>query len=1219
MKKIFLLILLALPCLTGYSQINITMTGYPLVTTGWAFGSAPAGVAAVVDSTFRLTNTTTGTASYAYYNTGINMAGWCEWTADFDFKISGTGTLADGMAFWFLSNPPLSASTGAAIGLPANPNGMMLVFDTYDNNSTPAENPQISLLGYTGTTAAFVEGSTTGRLCAPLNGQSWVYNGLWHHVTVKYHLGTVRVYFDYVATPSMTSTVTFPLGITGYFGFSGSTGALTSTQLIKRVNILVDDCLTPFNNGPVCQADTLKLTAFGDSTGATYSWYGPNGFTSTLQNPVLPNVTYADSGDYFVIKTYGGISDTESTHFSIKLNPIVTAGSNSPVCYGSTISLTAGPDSPGETYNWSGPGTFTSAVQNPTITPAAMSDTGFYTVIATLDGCKDTATVHVDVIRVSLPVDSSNSPLCNGDTLLLFATDTLSGVTWSWSGPGGFSSTMQNPVFSPISSANSGIFTVTATSPTGGCTATDTIMVTINTIPNIPYVMPKTRICSGDTIILEIDPTTMTPGAVYNWSGPNGFTSTLTAPVILNATTAASGLYSVYAASGNCVSTIGYNNFVVDPMPAAPIAWNNGPICSDSLLQLNSTSPTPGITYHWSGPALFSSNAQNPSIYNAQTNMSGNYTVTVTLGLCKDSVVTNVLINQTPINPIVGSNAPICAGQLLLLTASFTPYTGTFHWSGPNSFTSLLQNPSILSVTTAATGIYTVYEILNGCTSDTVSFSVNILSTPSVPVATNNSTICQGDTLRLFATDDSVVTYSWAGPGGFTSTEQNPEIINTPNTAAGVYTVTAYMGTCSSLVTTNVVITTTPPLTVTSNSPVCSGDTLKLFAVSSPGNTYTWTGPYISTPLLGATPTRFPAIMEYAGVYNVTTQDAGGCSNTGSVTVVIKQTPDAPWVTWLTFCQFDYAPPLQAVDAANVLWFPTSAGGVGTSTPPIPSTSTPGVYFYFLNQTVNGCVSPIDSIQVIVNPKPTVSVSPPDTSVCPRDSIVFRATVSDPLATVRWNPTNYLRYSTGLINISHPVADIDYQVIASNLYNCTDTAIANVTVFPAAMVSVNAGDSVTLYPGESYHIMPITNGSSFTWFPPEGLSNPFVSDPTATPDINTLFIVNATTENGCKARDSIYFHVNADNLYGIPNAFTPGNGSNNEFRIMLDGVAKLNYFRIYNRWGVLVFETKVISEGWDGTYKGEPQPFGVYVYDIQAVSSLTGKIKNMHGNVTLLR
>ena len=1221
MKKILLFILLSLPCLAGYSQININLSGYPLVTTGWSYGSSPTGVATVIDSTFRLTSSTTGTASYIYYNTGINMAGWCEWTADFDFKVSGSGTLADGFAFFFLTNPPLTASTGAAIGLPANPNGIMLVFDTYDNNSTPLENPQISLLGYTGTTPSYVEGSATGRLCAPLNGQTWVYNALWHHAKVKYHLGNINVYFDYSPTPNMTSTVAFPMSINGYFGFSGSTGALTSTQLIKSVAIVVNDCLAPSNNGPVCQADTMKLFATGDSTGATYYWYGPNGFTSTLQNPTKPNVTYLDSGDYHVVKTYGGVADTQLTHFSIKLNPVVTAGSNSPLCLGNTINLTSGPLSTGETFSWTGPGTYTSAVQNPVITPSTMADTGFYTVIATLNGCTDTSTVHVDITHVYVPTDSSNSPLCVGDVIKLFANDAASGVSWSWVGPAGsgWSSTLQNPTINATSTIYSGVYTVTAT--LGTCTASDTILVTVNRIPGVPLIVPTTRVCSGSTITLIVDPTTLDPGAVYHWSGPDGFSSTLTSPVLTNVITAQSGLYTVYASIGNCVSTATHNNFVIDSTPEAPTATNNGALCSDSTLMLYSGDGTAGVSYSWTGPGGFTSPLQNVIRYNATTAMSGNYTVTATLGLCSNSTATTVLVNQTPKNPIYGSNSPVCQGGLLNLNASFTPYTGIFHWSGPNAFTSLLQNPSINNVTMAANGIYTVYEISNGCTSDTVSFPVVINPTPVVPVVTSNSPVCENGTLLLHANDVTAgVTYSWSGPAGFSSVLQDPVINSVTPAAGGLYTVTATLGNCSSIGTTNVVITSTPTITVSSNSPVCTGDTLKLSAVSAAGNTFSWIGPYVFTSA-SPSPTRFPVISEYAGVYQVTTTEPGGCIAVGYDTVIIRQSPPAPWVTWLTFCQYDYAPPLMAVDATNVLWFPTNAAvaGAGTTTPPIPNTTIPGVYFFYLNQTQNGCTSPMDSIQVVVNPKPIVTLAPGDTAICPRDSINYRTTCTDPLATYKWYPFYNLSDTVGKSAVAHPVADIVYHVVTTSLLGCSDTATSNVTVYPKALVSISVGDSVSLYPGESYQIEPFTNCTSFNWFPPEGLDNSNVANPTATPDANTLYIVTGYTENGCKARDSIYFHVNGDNIYAVPNAFTPGTGVNNTFKLLIDGIGSLNYFRVYNRWGELVFETQNPSNGWDGSYKGEPQPMGVYVYDIQAVSKITGKIKNIRGNVTLLR
>jgi gliding motility-associated-like protein len=109
------------------------------------------------------------------------------------------------------------------------------------------------------------------------------------------------------------------------------------------------------------------------------------------------------------------------------------------------------------------------------------------------------------------------------------------------------------------------------------------------------------------------------------------------------------------------------------------------------------------------------------------------------------------------------------------------------------------------------------------------------------------------------------------------------------------------------------------------------------------------------------------------------------------------------------------------------------------------------------------------------------------------------------------------------------------------------------------------------------------------------------------------------TDWGCKAVDSINIYVDPATIFAVPNAFSPGStGPNNILRILRKGAAVLNYFRIYNRWGNLVFEATNIDAGWDGTYKGKPQAMDVFVYDIQAVT-LDGVLFNKKGNVTLIR
>lgn len=978
------------------------------------------------------------------------------------------------------------------------------------------------------------------------------------------------------------------------------------------------DTTNPFGaiaNTP-CQGDSLKLSMNdSSSSGVTYSWTGPGGFTSTLRDAFRYPATFADSGDYVVTRTYSGVSFIDTIHVTVKQSPNLVVTATSPVCLGDSINLRAGPLFTGETFSWTGPGSFTSTLQNVGIGGATIADSGLYTVIADIDGCSDTVSANVRVISVSVPTATNNSPICSGGALMLYGSSSTAGVRYSWSGPGGFTNTNQNVMVPGVTTASTGIYTLTTS--IGSCTQTDTTEVTILPNPPIPTIPSILPICSGQTLYLSC---TDTAGATYFWQGPNGFTSTMQNPTITNAPVIATGTYTVTATLNGCSAS--RTVFItVNLTPEVPSVSSNSPLCSGDTMLLFSSSTTAGVRYNWSGPASYSAVGANQSVPNIQTYHSGNYTVTATLGNCSSSASVTVVVNPTPTMPVLSTNAPVCSGGLLTLNAFVIPGTGVYYWSGPLGFTSSVSNPSIFPVAMGAAGRYSVYEIVDGCVSPTASINITINLTPLPPMVATNAPICQGDTLLLMADDSTAgVTYSWAGPAGFSSVLQNPIIYSITPTQAGVYTVTAHLGPCSSSNIIDVVVTSTPSLVTSTNSPLCSGDSLKLRATSAAGNTFLWVGPY-SFRSIANNIDRIPALVEYSGIYTVTVTEPGGCFNTKYETVRVKPTPTNTWLNYINYCQYYSAPPLHPIDARNVLWYTSGASGsTGSTTAPVPNTSIPGIYFYYLNQTVEGCSSPIDSIQVVVYPKPEVSLTQSDDAICPHDEITLTATRTDSFSYVRWKPWLYLDDTTKDVVKAKPITNIKYMVVSYNRYGCTDTASANeITVYPAGVISLGVTDSVMVYPGESIHIQPSSNCISFNWFPNIDVSNVSVADPVITPNTSTKYYVKGLTQFGCEAMDSVYFSFSKENLYGVPNAFTPGSGVNNEFKLQARGIAQLNYFRIYNRWGNLLFETKDLNIGWDGSFNGAPQPLGVYVYEIQAVSSVTGKLFNKRGNVTLLR
>lgn len=263
--------------------------------------------------------------------------------------------------------------------------------------------------------------------------------------------------------------------------------------------------------------------------------------------------------------------------------------------------------------------------------------------------------------------------------------------------------------------------------------------------------------------------------------------------------------------------------------------------------------------------------------------------------------------------------------------------------------------------------------------------------------------------------------------------------------------------------------------------------------------------------------------------------------------------------------------------------------------------------------TSAGC-NDADTILLTVFPADFITVTG-DTSICPGEKTALHVTGKG-VKTFRWYPDYKINSPTSADPWVTPSTTQIYTVYAVDTNACYDTAKVKVSVHPGARIFLP--DTIRIYPGESFEMNPTGNCTYFSWFPQVGLSNPNISNPIAKPDVNTKYLVTATTESGCTVSDSINVIVSSESILNVPNAFRPGNGANGNFKILRRGDATLKKFEIFNRWGQKVFSTNNIDEGWDGTFNGEPQPMGVYVYSIEAITK-TGSRFTKQGNVTLIR
>src|SRR5207253_3917113 len=142
-----------------------------------------------------------------------------------------------------------------------------------------------------------------------------------------------------------------------------------------------------------------------------------------------------------------------------------------------------------------------------------------------------------------------------------------------------------------------------------------------------------------------------------------------------------------------------------------------------------------------------------------------------------------------------------------------TPFVSgaTYAWTGPNSFTSAQPNPTRANATPADAGTYSVTVTVNGCTSAAGTTNVVVNATPSTPSAANGGPYCEGATISLSTAFVSGATYSWTGPNGFTSAQQNPTRPNATTADAGTYFVTIAVAGCTSAAgSTSVVVNTIP-------------------------------------------------------------------------------------------------------------------------------------------------------------------------------------------------------------------------------------------------------------------------------------------------------------------------------------------------------------------------------------------------------------------------
>ncbi|WP_341905556.1 PKD domain-containing protein [Fluviicola taffensis] len=676
-------------------------------------------------------------------------------------------------------------------------------------------------------------------------------------------------------TSSYSSGNTWSPGGLTVSGISITTPGTYTVSTMTSCGIVTASHTVTLDPVPTVQSVTnTPVSCFGASDGSLtinssdpnveYSldgitWQTANLFSNLAAGTYTPRVRFV-----------GGCSTTLAPVQLTEPAVVTASASNTGTyCEGSTVFLHGTTSSTGTpTFSWSGPNGYTSTLQDPTDIPQTGTHT--YQLIVSINGCQSSpATTTVTINPIPVASVSNTGPYCMGDAINLNGSTTSTGtVTYSWTGPNGYTSGIQNP----SDATEAGTYQLLISE--NGCQSTPvSTTVIINPIPvaQASYVAP---FCNGTS--LQLNGTTTSTGTVnYSWTGPNSYISNQQNPS--DATIA--GTYTLIVTESGCPS-IPATVTVVSQIPDAA-ASNTGPYCNGAVVFLHGTTSSAGTpTFSWSGPNGYASALQDPTDI-PQTG-THTYQLIVSINGCQSApVTTSVTINPIPVAS-VSNTGPYCTGDVIHLTSSTSSSAVTYSWTGPNSFTSSVQNPS--SATLA--GTYQLVISSNGCQSTPASTTV-VMNTIPVAQASYIAPFCPGMPLQLngSTTSTGTVTYQWTGPTGYTSTLQNPS----DATTAGTYTLVVTESGCSSIPSSVVVISQIPSANASNTGPYCEGIAVQLNGSTSSAGavSYSWVGPngYSST-------LQNPSNATLAGTYTLTVNE-GGCTNTASTNVIVNLNPVA--------------------------------------------------------------------------------------------------------------------------------------------------------------------------------------------------------------------------------------------------------------------------------------------------------------------------------------
>ena len=896
------------------------------------------------------------------------------------------------------------------------------------------------------------------------------------------------------------------------------------------------------------------------------------------------------------------------------------------VCAGSCAQLqVAGAND----YFWQPPGLISDPnITNPTVCPDSSQ---WVWVTGTLGVCTDVDSVWLQLIspEVTILPDLDIVNACSNDTVTLVASNNVNNSNLLWQS---FFIPIPNPTSPEISIVKPVFFDqvfINVTVELGGCIATDEITVNFDPF-DFPQVANDTTICQNYSVDLGEDILNST--TTFEWTPNLNLTpdNTQSGPI---ATPDQTTTYKLVAtsATGACKDS---TEVTITVIPADVEIQNPDTtfICVGDSVTLNSVSTTAGVGVTWS-PNVFLTQISTEQVVVNPPVSTWYYT---TLETANCTVVDSVLVYVDSLPNLAIMAIPekdsYCQGeQITLFSETYEPanFPGIdLTWQTPlpgaqtpDSFLNLV----ILALTTHT---YVRTTTVNACSS-TDSIQINVVPVASITINPATSTICQGESVAFTITaDPGVSDFSWSPPTGLSCTDcTNPTA--TPSVST-TYNVEAEFDGCPVGASATITVTPGPQYDFPDDTDICPGEDVLLNNFNDPNATYSWTSSDGTLTTTAAQPTVSPT---QTTTYFLTAI-RGACEIMDEVTLNVAQDFTITVGPDVTVCNDDLVPLDATASISGISFFWTDQNGNPVNPPVLAGAG--GTYFLTAVDP-GGCYPKQESIVVNVYPDFTLTATA-DTTVLSGQPVTLQASANLPGVTYVWTNASGVVIGTNA-SISVTLCGTETFIVTatdpSGCYVHTETVTVSVSQgFTIDDIEVVQADTTNaVYEGEVITLNAVTTpsvipGATYEWFLNGELiatTNTPSSGPLNAPEIETaeqLFIYDVviTDASGCSAIDTAQVVV-LNNPVDVPNAFSPNNDElNQNFTLVSQVPVTITEFKVWNRWGQLVYDNENGNTGWGGMQKNDPAPSDVYIYRIVwQITGGSGKQYVEKGDVTLLR